>query len=98
MLGITNLSKVPLRIVTFTGFVGAAVSILISLAYLLYKLLFWDRFSAGIAPILIGISFFSSLQLVCIGVLGEYIGSIHTLVMKRPLVFEKERINFDEPA
>lgn len=98
MLGITNLSKVPLRIVTFTGFVGAGVSVIISLAYLIYKLLYWDRFSAGIAPILIGISFFSSLQLVCIGMLGEYIGSIHTLVMKRPLVFEKERINFDEPA
>lgn len=95
MLGITNLSKVPLRIVTFTGFAGAALSVLLSVIYLVYKLLFWDRFSAGIAPILIGISFFSSLQLVCIGVLGEYIGSIHTLVMKRPLVFEKERINFD---
>lgn len=98
MLGITNLSKVPLRIVTFTGFAGAALSIVISTVYLVYKLLYWERFSAGIAPILIGISFFSSLQLVCIGVLGEYIGSIHTLVMKRPLVYEKERINFDEPA
>ena len=95
MLGITNLSKVPLRLVTLSGFACALGCILISLAYLIYKLLFWSRFSVGMAPLVIGIFFFVSVQLACVGILGEYIGAIHTLVQKRPLVFEGERINFE---
>jgi glycosyltransferase involved in cell wall biosynthesis len=99
MLGITNLSKVPLRLVTFLGFASAAVSIAVGLAYLVYKLLFWDRFSLGVAPIVIGIFLFCSVQLISLGIIGEYIGSIHTYVQKRPLVVEKERINFEyEPG
>jgi glycosyltransferase involved in cell wall biosynthesis len=99
MLGITNLSKVPLRMVTFTGFAGAGLCVIIGLAYLLYKLLFWSRFSVGIAPLVIGIFFFSSVQLISVGILGEYIGSIHTYVQKRPLVVERERVNFEhEPG
>jgi polyisoprenyl-phosphate glycosyltransferase len=99
MLGITNLSKVPLRIVTISGFVCSLLCILISFAYLIYKILYWDRFSAGMAPIVLGIFFFSSLQLFFMGLLGEYIGAIHTLVQKRPHVFERERINFQfEPG
>ncbi len=94
MLGITNLSKVPLRLVTFSGFVCATVCVLISLLYLVYKLLYWDRFSTGMAPIVLGIFFFASIQLFFLGLIGEYIGAIHTLVQKRPLVFERERINF----
>jgi glycosyltransferase involved in cell wall biosynthesis len=94
MLGITNLSKVPLRLVTFSGFAGAALSTLAGLAYLIYKLLYWDRFSVGIAPLVIGIFFFSSVQLISVGILGEYIGSIHTHVQKHPLVVERERLNF----
>ena len=95
MLGITNLSKVPLRIVTFTGFVGALVSLFFGLAYLLYKLLFWYSFSVGMAPLLIGIYFFASVQMISMGILGEYIGSIHTQIQKRPYVIEKERVNFE---
>jgi polyisoprenyl-phosphate glycosyltransferase len=99
MLGITNLSKVPLRIVTFSGFATAALCIVVAIAYLLYKLLFWDRFSVGIAPLVIGIFFFGSVQLISVGILGEYIGSIHTHVHKRPLVVERERVNFEyEPG
>jgi glycosyltransferase involved in cell wall biosynthesis len=99
MLGITNLSKVPLRMVTFSGFICSVLCILAGLAYLVYKLIFWSRFSAGIAPLMIGIFFFASVQLFFMGILGEYIGAIHTLVQKRPLVFEKERINFEyEPG
>ena len=99
MLGITNLSKVPLRLVTFSGFAGAAACILVAVAYLVYKLLFWNRFSVGIAPLVIGIFFFSSVQLISVGILGEYIGSIHTQVQKRPLVVEQERVNFEhEPG
>jgi len=99
MLGITNLSKVPLRLVTFSGFAGAALSTLAGIGYLLYKLLFWNRFSVGIAPLVIGIFFFSSVQLISVGILGEYIGSIHTYVQKRPLVVERERVNFEyEPG
>ena len=95
MLGITNFSKVPLRILTFVGFGFSLLSILFSFVYFLYKLLFWNRFSVGVAPLVIGIFFLGSVQLVFIGVLGEYIGAIHTQSLKRPLVIEKERINFD---
>src|SRR5207248_214058 len=97
MLGITNLSKVPLRLVTFSGFLGAVLSVLVGLGYLIYKLLFWDRFAIGVAPLVIGIFFFSSVQLISVGILGEYIGSIHTYVQKRPLVVERERVNFEYP-
>ena len=95
MLAITNLSKVPLRLVTFSGFAGAVVCVLVSLAYLIYKLIFWDRFSVGVAPLVIGLFFFMSLQMLFMGIVGEYIGTIHTLVQKRPLVVEQERINFE---
>lgn len=95
MLGITNHSKVPLRLATMLGFAASFVSFVVGLVYLVYKLLFWNEFSVGIAPLVIGISFFASVQLVFIGILGEYIGSIHTQILNRPLVVEKERINFD---
>jgi len=95
MLAITNLSKVPLRLVTFSGFAGAVLSVLVSLAYLIYKLIFWSRFSVGIAPLVIGVFFFMSIQMLFMGIVGEYIGTIHTLVQKRPLVVEQERINFE---
>jgi glycosyltransferase involved in cell wall biosynthesis len=99
MLGITSLSKVPLRLLTFSGFAGAALSLLAGFGYLFYKLLFWYRFSVGIAPLVIGIFFFSSVQLISVGILGEYIGAIHTQVQKRPLVVERERVNFEhEPG
>ncbi len=97
MLGITNLSKVPLRIVTFTGFLSAGVCLFVAFAYFVYKLLFWSSFSVGVAPLVIGIFFFSSVQLVALGIIGEYIGTIHTMALDRPLVFERERINFEYP-
>ncbi|MGP8153526.1 MAG: glycosyltransferase family 2 protein [Smithella sp.] len=95
MLGITNHSKVPLRLATMTGFVLAILSLLGALGYFIYKLIFWKSFSVGMAPLVIGLFFFSSVQLFFIGIIGEYIGSIQTQVLKRPLVIEKERINFD---
>jgi polyisoprenyl-phosphate glycosyltransferase len=99
MLGITNLSKVPLRIVTFTGFFCSLVCILVGIAYFFYKLLFWNSFSVGIAPLVIGIFFFGSIQLMSMGILGEYVGAIHTQVQRRPLVVERERVNFEyEPG
>lgn len=94
MLGITNHSKVPIRLATMAGFALSALSLLVAIAYLAYKLLRWDQFSVGVAPVLIGFFFFASVQLFFIGILGEYIGAIHTQVLKRPLVIEKERINF----
>ena len=97
MLGITNLSKVPLRLVIFAGFVSALFSFLLGMFYLVYKLIFWQSFSVGIAPVVLGMFFLGSVQLIALGIIGEYVGSIHTLVLKRPLVTEKERINFDEP-
>jgi glycosyltransferase involved in cell wall biosynthesis len=94
MLGITNLSKVPLRLVTFVGFLFALLSAGVGTAYLVAKLIFWSRFDIGLAPVLVGLFFLGSVQLVALGVIGEYIGSIHTTVQNRPLVIEKERINF----
>jgi glycosyltransferase involved in cell wall biosynthesis len=94
MLGITNHSKVPLRLATMLGFGLAVVSLLIALGYFIYKLIFWKSFNLGTAPLVIGLFFFSSVQLFFLGILGEYIGSIYTQVLKRPLVVEKERINF----
>ncbi len=94
ILGITNHSKVPLRIATMVGFLSSITCILVSFCYLIYKLIFWSSFSVGIAPLVIGFFLFASVQLFFIGILGEYIGSIHTQVLKRPLVIEKERINF----
>lgn len=95
MLGITNHSKVPLRIATMVGFGLSVLSLLIALGYLIVKLVYWRDIELGLAPLLIGIYFFGAVQLFFIGILGEYIGSIHTQVHKRPLVVEKERINFD---
>ena len=94
MLGITNFSKVPLRLATMVGFLAATFSLLVAVGYLIYKLLFWQNFAIGTAPMVIGLFFFASVQLFFIGILGEYIGAIHTQVLKRPLVVEKERINF----
>jgi glycosyltransferase involved in cell wall biosynthesis len=95
MLGITNHSKVPLRLAAMLGFAASVTSILIAFCYFIYKLIFWNTFAVGIAPLVIGLFLFSSVQLFFLGILGEYIGSIHTQVLKRPLVIEKERINFD---
>jgi hypothetical protein len=96
MLGITNHSKVPLRLATMAGFAISVVSLLVAIGYLVAKLMFWDQLELGLAPLLIGIYFFGAVQLFFIGMLGEYIGAIHTQVHRRPLVVEKERINFDE--
>ena len=87
MLGITNHSKVPLRLAAMAGFALSITALLVAVAYLVIKLTFWNTFSLGLAPLVIGVYF--------IGILGEYIGSIHTQVYHRPLVIEKERINFD---
>jgi glycosyltransferase involved in cell wall biosynthesis len=97
ILGITNHSKVPLRVATMAGFLMSGLSLLMAISYLILKLIFWDWLPAGIAPILLTLFFFSSVQLFFIGILGEYIGAIHTQVQKRPLVIEKERINFGQP-
>lgn len=98
MLGITSYSKIPLRLAVMLGFFLATVSFIFSILFLVLKLIFWDRFNAGMAPVLIGLFFFSSVQLFFIGLLGEYIASINARVMKRPLVVEKERVNFTPPS
>ncbi len=94
MLGITNHSKVPLRLATMAGFAMSAISLLVALGYFIAKLVNWNHFTLGMAPVIIGLFFFSSVQLFFIGILGEYIGAIHTQVQKRPLVIERERLNF----
>src|SRR5262249_2093352 len=100
MLGIINHSKVPLRVATMAGFGMSALSLLVALGLPPAKLICWEWPIAGIAPILISLFFFSSVQLFFMGIVGEYIGAIYTQVQKRPVVIEKERINFEssEPA
>ena len=93
MLGITQHSKVPLRIATIFGFSLGFISLLFAILYLVVKLLFWNQFSMGMAPLIIGLFFFSSIQLFFIGMIGEYVGNIHTIALNRPIVVEKERIN-----
>jgi len=94
MLGIINHSKVPLRLAIFTGAFFAVLNLLVALGYLVYKLAYWNSFYLGIAPVVIGLFLFASVQLIFLGVIGEYIGAIYTHTLKRPLVIEKERINF----
>lgn len=92
--GMTHVSKKPLRIVTMFGIIMSMISFLLALVYLMIKLFNWDKFDAGTAPILIGMFLLGSVQLACIGVIGEYVGAILTKVTKRPMVVEEERINF----
>ena len=94
MLGLTSYSRIPLRLATLLGFVSAFISFLFGVFYLIYKFIFWSSFSLGIAPLAIGLFFFGSIQLIFLGVLGEYISLIYVHVLKRPLVYEKERLNF----
>lgn len=98
MLSFTSYTKVGLRIATIMGFLFSVISVIFAIVYLVLKLMYWDRFPAGTAPILIGVFLFGSIQLFFIGLLGEYIMNINTRVMKRPLVIEEERINFEEES
>jgi len=94
MTGFVNHTKLPLRLAAFMGFVVAGLSMVAALVYFIYKLLYWDQFNVGLAPLVIGVFFFSSVQLIFIGIIGEYIGAIWTQVKNKPLVIEEERINF----
>jgi dolichol-phosphate mannosyltransferase len=94
MLGIVSHSKLPIRVAAFVGFCLGAISLIVAIVFTVLKLVFWDAFPLGIAPVVIGLFFLLGVQLMFIGILGEYVGSIHTYIQKRPLVVEKERINF----
>ncbi len=94
MLGITSYTKVILRMATIIGFVCAGLTFVGAIVFLVLKLIFWDRYATGVAPMLISLFLLNSIQLVFIGILGEYILNINTRILKRPLVVEEERINF----
>ena len=96
MTGFVNHTKMPLRLAAFAGFTLAAISLVVAIAYLVYKLVHWNDFALGLAPLIIGLFFFASVQLIFIGMIGEYVGAIWTQVKNRPLAIEEERINFDE--
>lgn len=96
MLSFTSYTKMGLRLVTLVGFVIALLSFLMALGYLVAKLVFWDRFVAGYAPILIVVCLMGGIQLSALGFLGEYIMAMNTRLMNRPLVIEEERLNFPE--
>lgn len=95
MLSFTSYTKVGMHLVTIIGFILAILSTLVGLVYLVLKLIYWDRFSAGIMPMMIGLFFLNAVELVFIGLVGEYVMSVNTRIMKRPLVIEEERINFE---
>jgi glycosyltransferase involved in cell wall biosynthesis len=94
MTGFVNHTKLPLRLAAFMGFLVAGLSMIAALVYFIYKLLYWDNFNLGLAPLVIGLFFFSAVQLIFIGIIGEYIGAIWTQVKNKPLVIEEERLNF----
>lgn len=94
MTGFVNHTKLPLRLAAFVGFFLAFLSLLVAVGYFIYKLLFWQTFNLGLAPMVIGLFFFSSVQLIFIGIIGEYIGAVWTQVKNKPWVIEDERINF----
>lgn len=94
MLGITSHSKIPLRLMTIMGFSLSLLSLIVALGYLIAKLTFWNSFGLGLAPIIIGMFFFASIQMFSIGILGEYVGMIYTQIRKLPHVVETERVNF----
>lgn len=96
MLSFTSYTKIGLRVATFAGGIFAALSMIVAIIYLIMKLIWWDRFPAGTVPILIGMLFLGSVQIFFIGLLGEYVLNINQRVMKRPLVIEEERLNFDD--
>ena len=94
MLGIIKHSKLPLRLMTITGFIFSILACIIGIFFFIYKLLFWDSFQLGLAPIIIGLFFGISFQILLLGIIGEYVGFTLTQVRKFPLIIEKERINF----
>ena len=94
MLSITSYTKAGLRLATICGSICSLISMVVAVVYLVMKLMYWDRFPAGMAPVLIGMCFLGSVQIFFIGLMGEYILSINARVMKRPLVIEEERLNF----
>ena len=94
MLGIIKHSRAPLRLVTFLGFVLSFFSLLTAFIYFIYKLIFWNSFDVGVAPIVIGIFGFTSIQILLLGIIGEYVGILLIHLRNLPLVIEKERINF----
>ena len=96
MLSFTSYTKIGLRLATFLGGAIGAVSVIIALIYLILKLIFWNRFVAGVAPIVIGMFFLGGVQLFFLGLLGEYILSMNKRIMNRPLVVEEERLNFED--
>lgn len=94
ILGLTSHSKKLLRMTTLTGFLLATLSMVASVFYFIYKIVYWDEFKIGVAPLVLGLFFFSAVQLIFLGIIGEYIGNIYTKIMGRPIVIERERINF----
>jgi glycosyltransferase involved in cell wall biosynthesis len=94
-LGITKHSKLPLRILVLLGLAIAAACIVASIVMFFLKIAFWDNFQEGIAPLLIGMFFLSGVQMLFMGIIGEYIGNIYTHVRNMPLVTEAKRVNFD---
>lgn len=96
MLSFTSYTKVGLRLATFLGFICGIVSFIVAIIYLVIKILNWNSFSAGMAPLIIGVFFLGSIQLFFIGFMGEYIMNMNTRIINRPIVVEEKRINFDE--
>jgi len=96
MTAMVTTSRLPLRMASYLGFLAAGGSLLAALIYLIYKLIHWHDFNAGIAPMIIGLFFLGAVQLICIGIVGEYIGDILARIKHHPIVIERKTLNFDE--
>ena len=97
-LGVNAIIKhsiIPLRIMTIGGFISSIILIIVATFFFIYKIIYWDKFQLGLAPIILGVFFGFSVLIFMLGTIGEYIGVILKQVRRIPLVFEKERINFD---
>lgn len=97
LVAFTSYSKFPLRIISIFAFIFSFISLLVGMIYTVYKILFWDTFATGIAPLILLMSVFFSLTFIFLGIIAEYINSINNRFKARPMVIEEERINFEDP-
>jgi glycosyltransferase involved in cell wall biosynthesis len=95
MIGIISQSILPIRLMSIAGFLIAILSFLIGLFYIIKKLIYWETYKLGISPLLLPVIFLFGIQFVFIGIIGEYLRVLVIKAKNRPVVIEKERINFD---
>jgi polyisoprenyl-phosphate glycosyltransferase len=95
--GLVSFTTAPLRLGLYLGFFLAFLSVFYAIANLVTSLLFYRELAApGIMTLIVAMFFFGGVQLFFLGMVGEYIIAIYGQVREKPVVFERERINFEE--